>query len=100
MHIITFRRLREFWEKHPQAERPLRAWFSHVEHARWQNFAEVRNDFASADQVQRLTVFNIAGNHYRLVVRVEYHLQKVFVRAVMTHVEYDRETWKDDEWFE
>ncbi|MFZ4660854.1 MAG: type II toxin-antitoxin system HigB family toxin [Caldilineaceae bacterium] len=100
MRIISFSRLREFWEKHPFAERPLRAWYTHVEHIAWHNFAEVRKDFASADQVKRLTVFNIAGNHYRLVVRIEYRIQTVYIRSVMTHTEYDREAWKDDEWFE
>lgn len=94
------RRLREFWEKHPNAERALRAWFTHVEQAQWQNFAEVRRDFPAADQVKRLTVFNIGGNHYRLIGRIEYEQQKVFIRAVLTHAEYDREGWKDDDWYE
>lgn len=98
MHIISLRRLREFWEKHNQAEAPLRAWFTHVEFAQWRNFAEVRADFPSADQVQRLTVFNIAGNNYRLIARIEYAQQKIYVRAVLTHAEYDREGWKNDSW--
>lgn len=99
MHIISIRRLREFWERHAQAEAVLRAWYTHVEAAQWQNFAEVRADFPSADQVQRLTVFNIAGNNYRLIARIEYAQQKVYVRAVLTHAEYDREGWKNDLWF-
>ena len=94
------RRLRFFWEKHANSERALRAWFTHVEQARWQNFAEVRRDFPAADQVKRLTVFNIGGNHYRLIARIEYEQQKVFIRAVLTHAEYDQEGWKDDDWYE
>ncbi|MFN8490372.1 MAG: type II toxin-antitoxin system HigB family toxin [Caldilineaceae bacterium] len=100
MRIISFQRLREFWENQPNAEGALRAWFTHVQHARWRNFAEVRRDFASADQVKRLTVFNISGNHYRLIARIEYEQQKVFIRAVLTHAEYDREGWKNDDWYE
>lgn len=94
------RRLREFWEQYPTAERPLRAWFTQVEQVHWHNFAEVRADFPTADQVHRLTVFNISGNHYRLIVRIEYEKQRVYIRAVLTHAEYDRERWKDDDWYE
>lgn len=100
MHIITRRRLRRFWEQHPDAAKPLRAWYAQVSHARWQNFTEVRRDFPSADQVRRLTVFNIGGNKYRLVVRIEYERQRVYIRAVMTHAEYDKDRWKDDPWYE
>ena len=66
------RRLREFWEKHPSAERPLQAWYIRVQHVHWQNLAELRHGFSSADQVNRLTVFNIGGNKYRLIVRIEF----------------------------
>jgi len=100
MHIISLRRLRDFWEKHTTAERPLRAWFVHVEQANWQNFAEVRRDFPAADQVKRLTIFNIGGNHYRLIARIEYEWQKVYIRAVLTHAAYDEGKWKNDDWYE
>lgn len=99
MHIITRRRLREFWQTHPDAQRPLQAWFMQVKQARWQNLAELRQDFPTADLVSRLTVFNIGGNKYRLVVRVEYERQRVYIRAVMTHAEYDKDKWKDDDWY-
>jgi mRNA interferase HigB len=49
--------------------------------------------------VGRLTVFNIAGNKYRLIARVEYELQRVYVRKVLTHDEYNKDKWKDDPWF-
>jgi mRNA interferase HigB len=100
MHIISMRRLREFWQQHPDAEKPLRAWFTHVDNAHWQNFAEVRHDFRSTDQVKRLTVFNIGGNKYRLVARIEYERQRVYIRSLMTHGEYDKNRWKDDPWYE
>ncbi|HMN27602.1 MAG TPA: type II toxin-antitoxin system HigB family toxin, partial [Caldilineaceae bacterium] len=60
---------------------------------------ELRRDFPSADQVRRLTVFDIGGNHFRLIARVEYASQRVYVRAVLTHAEYDVEKWKNDDWF-
>jgi mRNA interferase HigB len=97
MHVISMRRLREFWATHPAAERPLRAWFTRVEAAKWQTFAQLRLDIPSADQVRRLTVFNIAGNRYRLIARVEYERQRIYIRAVLTHNAYDSEKWKDDD---
>lgn len=81
------------------AERSLRAWFSRVEQAQWQNFAEVRREFPTADQVKRLTVFNISGNNYRLITCIEFDQQKVFIRNVLTHAEYDEGKWKDDNWY-
>lgn len=93
------RRLREFWERHADAERPLRSWYTQVSRAQWRNFADVRRDFSSADQVERLTVFNIRGNHYRLIVRIEFERQQIYIRSVLTHVEYDQEKWKDDDWY-
>ena len=94
MHITSMRRLREFWSVHPQAERPLRAWYTHVQRANWAHFAQVRLDFPSADQVKRLTVFHIGGNNYRLVARIEFEKQRVYIRSVMTHNDYDRDKLK------
>lgn len=99
MHIISKRRLLEFWEKHPDAKRPLQAWFAQVKNARWQDFADVHRDFASADKVRRLTVFNVGGNKYRLVVRIEFEKQRVYIRAIMTHAEYSKDKWKNDDWY-
>lgn len=94
------RRLRDFWTVHPRAERPLRAWYMQVEHVQWQSFADVKRTFPTAAQVKRLTVFNISGNHFRSIVRIEYEQQKVYIRFVLTHTEYDREEWKQDDWYE
>ena len=99
MHIISPKTLREFWLSHPQAEAPLRAWATTVNRAKWQSLADVRQDFPHADLVGRLIVFNIGGNKFRLVVRIEFWLQKVFVRHVMTHAAYDKNRWKNDPWY-
>jgi mRNA interferase HigB len=56
--------------------------------------------FPSADLVERLTVFNIAGNKFRLITRVEYQRQEIYIRNVLTHAEYDKEDWKRDPWFQ
>ena len=99
MHVITRTRLVEFWAKHPDAKSSLLAWDKRIKLARWQNINDLRAVFSSADVVKNLVVFNIGGNKYRLIALVDYKYQKVFIRAVLTHMEYDKESWKNDPWF-
>lgn len=99
MHIITHSRLKAFWQKHPNAQPGLHGWYTRTKEAHWGNFVELRQVFPSADQVGKFTVFNISGNNYRLIAFVDYEYQKVFIRHVLTHAEYDREEWKNDPWF-
>lgn len=99
MHIITQKTLRLAWEQHPDVEKALRKWYTEMKNLHFQNFAELRRRYPSADQVGRLTVFNIKVNHYRLVVRIDYTYGKVFVRSFMTHADYDKEGWKHDPWY-
>ena len=96
MHVISEKKLREFWAEHHDAESPLRAWLKVAEHASWTKFAEVRESLGSTDQVKQFTVFNIGGNKYRLIAAIHYNRGKVFVRHVMTHAEYDLGEWKND----
>ncbi|NET72302.1 MAG: type II toxin-antitoxin system HigB family toxin [Sphaerospermopsis sp. SIO1G2] len=98
MHIITRRTFSEFWEKHPNSQTNLQFWYKITLKAEWENFVELRQSFPSADQVGNLTVFNIGGNKYRLIVLVKYNSQKVFIRHVLTHAEYDKGDWKNDSW--
>jgi mRNA interferase HigB len=81
--------LREFWQKHPEAEKLLREWHSVVEHAEFRDFNHVREFFNSAAYVPPYTIFDVGGNNYRLVVIVKYSFKKIFVHKVMTHREYD-----------
>jgi mRNA interferase HigB len=94
MHVISKKKLREFWEKWPAAKEPLRAWHRVAERAAWQSFADVRKVYPSADQVGRCTVFDIGGNKFRLVVVIHFNSGKVYVRHVMTHRQYDKGAWK------
>lgn len=89
MHIISLKMLRDFWKKHPEAEQPLRNWHTVAEHSRFTDLADLKCSFGSADYVPPYTVFNVAGNNFRLVVLVRYRDGKMFVRWVMTHREYD-----------
>lgn len=95
MHLISIKKLREFWELHPDASGPLHSWSKVIEHAQWENFAEVRSLYASADQVGRFTVFNIGGNEYRLIAVIHFNRSKVYVRHILTHKEYDNGSWKN-----
>ena len=91
MHIISRKRLREFWELHADAEEPLLAWFHEAKVARWQTPDEIKKRYGSADVVaDNRVIFNIKGNTYRLVVRVNYASGTVFIRFIGTHGEYDR----------
>lgn len=92
MRIISRKTLRVFWEKpgHADAEQPLKAWFREATHANWRSPADIKAAFRSASIVGRgRIVFNIAGNKYRLVVRVNFPYRIMYVRFVGTHRQYD-----------
>lgn len=101
MRVISKRRLREFWDHHPDARRPLEAWFKVAQKADWADFSDVRTTFANASGVPldcgiTAIVFNIGGNKYRLVTRIEYPFHVVYVKKVLTHRQYDTDKWKDE----
>lgn len=89
MRVIAKSRLREFWQRCPDAEGPLLAWFREVEREDWNSPAKVKEKYRSASFVGNRVVFNIKGNTYRLVVLINYSLRIVFIRFIGTHKEYD-----------
>ncbi len=95
MHVITRKRLNEFSEKHPETKMGLAHWYGLVKYNDFSNLAEMRALLPSADQVGKLTVFNISGNKVRLVAAIHYNRKKVYIRAVLTHAEYDEGKWKE-----
>jgi mRNA interferase HigB len=92
--VIAKSALAEFWTRHPDSREPLMAWYRLMDASTYRSFVELRRTFASADDVDGLTVFNIGGNKYRLVTAIHYNRSKVYIRAVLTHGEYDRNRWK------
>lgn len=101
MRVIAKPRLREFWTKHPDAERPLKAWWKLVasRDTDWRSIQDVKASLPGVDGFNLdcgvpVVVFNIGGNKYRLVARVEYDFHAVYIKAVLTHAEYDRNQWK------
>lgn len=95
MHVISRRRLNEFAEKHPNTLTSLRHWYRLMKGGRFQSFVTLRNTFPHADQVGKLTVFNVGGNKVRLIAAIHYNRQKVYIRAILTHDEYDKGKWKE-----
>ena len=94
MHVITRKRLNEFAGKYPETENALADWYRLMKPNDFSNLAELRSMFSSADKVGKLTVFNIGGNKVRLIAAIYYNRKKVYIRAVLTHKEYDAEKWK------
>ena len=95
MHIITRKRLNEFAAKHPDVKSGLQHWYKIMKKGTFRSFAELREISPGADQVGKLTVFNIGGNKARLIAAIHYNRQKVYIRAVLTHAEYDEGKWKE-----
>jgi mRNA interferase HigB len=93
MRIIAKRTLRRFWETHPrgrEAKAPLEVWHSTVERADWATPADVKTIFGDASVLKHgRVVFNIGGNKFRLVARINYPYRVVYIRFVGTHAEYD-----------
>ena len=95
MHVISRKRLNEFVKIHPESRSSLARWYGLMKHGRFANFAELREAFPSADQVGKLTVFNISGNKVRLIAAIHYNRRKVYIRSVLTHAEYNEQGWKE-----
>lgn len=90
MRVIARKILREFWLRHADTEQQLKAWFHEAEAAEWKSFNDIKMRYRSADVLPGdRVVFNIKGNAYRLVVKINYRIGLVFIRFVGTHAEYD-----------
>lgn len=91
MRIIAVRTLKLFWKKYPDAEQALKSWFEIVKGSSWHTPNDVKDVFRSADILpNNRIVFNIKGNSYRLVVKVHYDFQIVFIRFIGKHSDYDK----------
>ena len=90
MRVIAVSTLRAFWERHPDVEQPLKAWYEEATNATWAQPADIKARYRSASVLKtRRVVFNVKGNDYRLIVAIAYKLQIVYVKFVGTHQEYD-----------
>ena len=90
MRVIAKRTLRQFWEKHPDAQGPLKAWHAETVKARWENPQQIKEQFRSASVLKGgRVVFNIGGNKYRLILAIDYGRQACYVKFIGTHSQYD-----------
>jgi mRNA interferase HigB len=99
MHVISYRRLRKFGEEHSNCSVVLDNWYKIASKADWSNLIEVQSVFPTAEAVGNFTVFNIKGNSYRLIVSIDYERQLIYIKYILTHAEYDKESWKNDPYF-
>ena len=91
MRRIARKILRDFWLKHPDCEQQLKSWYNEAEIATWKTPNEIKRDYPSASILENnRIVFNIKGNNYRLIIKLNYHYQMVWIRFIGTHAQYDK----------
>lgn len=91
MRVISRKTLREFWIKHNDCEEQLKSWFRETEKSNWNNPNELKREYPSASILENnRVVFNIKGNNYRLIVKINYDYKIIWIRFLGTHSEYDK----------
>lgn len=90
MRVIAKKILRDFWKKHNDCEQQLKSWYEEASEAVWKSPNDIKRDYPSASFLEHnRVVFNIKGNKYRLIVRLNYRYGMVWIRFIGTHAEYD-----------
>ena len=91
MRVIAKKILRDFWETHSGCEQQLKSWFQEANNAEWKNPNQIKKEYPSASILNyNRIIFNIKGNNYRLIVKINYDYQMVWIRFIGTHAEYDK----------
>ena len=91
MRVIAKKTLREFWKKHPDCEQQFTTWYQDTKVADWKTPGDIKREYPSASILEdNRVVFNIKGNHYRLIVKISYEYGMIWIRFVGTHAEYDK----------
>ncbi|AKQ47463.1 hypothetical protein TH63_03265 [Rufibacter radiotolerans] len=91
MNVISLKKIKEYYTQNAGAKLPLTSWYKTTKHAEWKDLNALKKDFPSADLVKDgRVVFNIKGNHYRLVARVSFQYKSIMVKWIGTHAEYDK----------
>jgi mRNA interferase HigB len=89
MEIISFRKLREFFEKDTNSRVALQDWYRRAQKASWNNFSDMKQTFNSADSIgNKRYVFNVKGNHYRIIALILFNIKRVYIRWVGNHKDY------------
>lgn len=94
MHIITQKRVIEARERFPECQSALDGWLKVVKNNAFSSFSDLRKTFNSVDKVGNLYAFNISGNKLRLIASIHFNRQKLYIRDILTHKEYDKNNWR------
>ena len=94
MNVISKRGLFQRAARYADARSALQVWCDTAVEAEWKNLEDVRKSFPATDMVGDLAIFNIRGNHYRLIVRMVYRYKRIYIKEFLTHAEYDKGGWK------
>jgi mRNA interferase HigB len=94
VNVISKRGLFQRAARYADARSALQVWFDTAVEAEWKNLEDVRKSFPATDMVGDLAIFNIRGNHYRLIVRMVYRYKRIYIKEFLTHAEYDKGGWK------
>lgn len=95
MHVITRKRLNDFAEEHPEVRSALQRWYQLARNHNFTSLEDLRATFSGVDRFGKLTIFDIGGNKVRLIAAIHYNRRRIYIRAVLTHEEYDRDAWKE-----
>ena len=91
MRVIAKKILREFWNKHKDCEQQLKSWFQEAASSKWKNSNEIKLEYPTASIIgDNRIVFNIKGNTYRLIIKINFDYQMIWIRFIGTHSEYDK----------
>ena len=91
LRVIAKKIVREFWEKHTDCEQQLKTWYQETSKAEWSNSNEIKTEYPTASIIgDNRIVFNIKGNTYRLIIKINFDYQMVWIRFIGTHAEYDK----------
>lgn len=94
MRVITNKRLVEFAKEHPDADEPLQTWRKLIGSDDFQGFNDLRKTFNSVDIYEDKFIFDIRGNHYRIIAGISFTQQICYIKQILTHVEYGKGKWK------
>jgi len=94
MNVVNYEVLQKFARKHARSRSSLDTWYEATLETIWRNFDDVKKTFRTADIYGDCTIFDIAGNNYRLIAIINYDLEQVYIETILTHTEYDRDKWK------
>ena len=96
MRIISYKKIREFCDVHPEAKGALDEWYKRTQAANWENLSDTKRDFPHADPIGVCICFNVGGNKYRVITKIKYSYRIVYIRFVLTHADYSKKVYKDD----